>query len=243
MTRNQFRFQRLTVVNLQRLIVALTLVLSFVSSAHADPIQVNYSTEGVVGATSLYGSPVLYWPIPPVGPQPPMGSAGIDGAPVISFQGVNNSTLTTGQPFNLGQFVVAPMPAGTSTTYSNTPFQIAFTEHTVNGAAPSPNATPVVLDGWLSGTVSANSSSNIHMYIDGFITSVNGSPFPTTVPAFRAGAYQNYLYIVSVGGTYSPIEAELNLVQSVPEPSAIIIFGAVGLALFRNHGRRSHRPS
>ncbi len=243
MARNQFGFQRLTVVKLQRPIVALTLVLGFVSSAHADPIRVTYTTEGVVGASSLYASPILYWQRVPPGSQSQTGPVGIDGMPVISFQGVNNGTLTDGQPFSLGQFVVAPMPAGTSTTYTNTPFQIAFTEHTVNGAAPSPNATPVVLDGWLSGTVSANSSSDIHIGINSVLIPVQGTAFPITIPAFRAGDYQNYLYIVSAGGTYSPIEAELNLVQSVPEPGAIVIFGLVGVALIHYHRRRSPRPT
>src|SRR5271157_3953467 len=41
-------------------IVALAFTLGLSSRVHADPIRVTYSTTGVVGATSLDGSPVLY---------------------------------------------------------------------------------------------------------------------------------------------------------------------------------------
>jgi hypothetical protein len=101
------------------------------------------------------------------------------------------------------------MPDGTSTTYNHTPFQIAFTEQTINGAAPSPNGTPVVLDGWLSGTVNAHSSLELQagLYLSDIL--VQGTPFPITVPVFHSGNYVNYLYIAFGDGTLSPLQAEL----------------------------------
>jgi hypothetical protein len=70
-------------------IVALAFTLGLSSRVHADPIRVTYSTTGVVGATSLDGSPVAYWPDSPAGSQTPGGTVGIVGSPVISFQGVS----------------------------------------------------------------------------------------------------------------------------------------------------------
>ncbi len=227
----------------QAFVMAMTFVLGFGSPLQADPIRVTYGTTGVVGATSLDGSPVAYWPDSPAGSQTPGGSVGIVGSPVISFQGVDNGTLMTGQPFNLGQFVVSSMPAGTSTTYNHTPFQIALTEQTINGAAPSPNGTPVVLDGWLSGTVSAHSPLELQIGINVWNTPVQGTPFPMTIPAFQAGNYLNYLLVSSLDSTDNMLQAQLNLVQSVPEPGAILVFGAVGVALLHFGRRRFPRPT
>jgi len=224
-------------------IVALAFTLGLSSRVHADPIRVTYSTTGVVGATSLDGSPVVYWPDSPAGSQTPGGSVGIVGAPVISFQGVSNGTLVAGQPFNLGQFVVSTMPDGTSTTYNHTPFQIAFTEQTINGAAPSPNGTPVVLDGWLSGTVNAHSPLELQLGLNGFDIPVQGTPFPMTIPAFQAGNNLNYLLVLSPDSTDNMLQAQLNMVQSVPEPGAILVFGAVAVALLHFGRRRFPRPT
>jgi hypothetical protein len=222
------------------LLAVLAATLTTGSLAWADPIQVTYTTEGVVGETSLYGSPVVYWPIASAGSRSTTTSDGINGAPVMSFVDINNGELTAGQSFSLGQFAVTPMAAGTSTTYTNTPFQIAFTERTINGVLPSPNATPVVLHGWLSGSVNASGSSNIRLSIDTFETTPeSGPPFPTTAPPFRVGDTENYLYVLSVGGADSPIQAELNLAQSAPEPGTLVIFGVLILGLGHYHRRRA----
>ncbi len=187
----------------------LALPLLLAPPVLADPIQVVYSTSGTVG------------------------TAGLTGAPVFSFQGVSNGAITTGQPFNLGQFVTDGPPSPGGTDYVNTPFQITFTVQTINGVAPSPNDSPVTLDGLLNGTIPFNSTPFVHMNFDSFeFVPEDGPPFPTTVTPFLTGSYMNYLYITSGPDVYAPVQAELNLVQNVPEPSAIIIFGIIGATLF-----------
>ncbi len=84
------------------LVAVNALALAFAPAAQADPIQATYTTTGSIGTT------------------------GITGTPDVSFQGVSDGTLTTGQPFSLGQFVVTTPPDGGTTTYE-TPFQITVT--------------------------------------------------------------------------------------------------------------------
>ena len=91
--------------------------------AQADPIQATYTTAGTIGTT------------------------GITGTPDVSFQGVSDGTLTTGQPFSLGQFVVTPPTGGGTTTYAMTPFQITFTVTNASGDPALPQETPITLSG------------------------------------------------------------------------------------------------
>lgn len=210
---------------------SLTLVLA--PASQADPIQVTYSTAGVVGEVSLDGAPVINWPSN-------LGPSGIEGTPVISFQGISNGTLTTGQPFALGQFVVGSMPSGMSTTYEHVPFQIAFTEHTVGGAVVPSNGTPLILDGFLNGTLTAGASPQLNLNFDTFsFNPEQGPPFPTNIVPSRTGDFTSYLSVITGDDINVPIQAELNLVHSAPEPSTIIIFGVVGFALARYRWRRS----
>jgi hypothetical protein len=204
------------------LIVAITLLLGPALPVQADPIQATYSTTGVVGLAGLDGSPVVYG-------GGPVGSAGIDGTPVISFQGVSNGTLTSGQLFDVGQFVVGSMPAGTSTTYSNTPFQIAFTEQSVNGLAPSPNQTPVVIAGWLNGTVTAGSPLGLSVNYEPVQfpdNPFNGLPLPWIFP-FQTGNLLNDFAIANPGNGGQVIQAALYTEQSVPEPTTLVFFACI----------------
>ena len=143
----------------------------------------------------------------------------------VIFQGVNNGTLTGGQPFNLGQFVVIPPPTGTTTTYTNVPFEIAFNENTLNGAAPSPNGTPVVLHGFLSGTIGPGSSTRFNAYINPvmFPTFVD-PPFPTSIDPFQTGGLINGIDVPGTGDNGQMIQAILYSEQSVPEPGTLAIF-------------------
>ena len=245
MTRSKSGIQRLIVVNPQGLVMALALTLtsSLGSSAHADPIQVTYSTEGVVGLTSLDGAPVVYG-------GSPLGSAGIAGAPAISFRGVTNGTLTTGQPFDLGQFVVGPVPAGTTTTYTQTPFQIAFTEQTVNGVAPSPNQTPIVLDGWLNGTVTAGSQLHLAVSFNAAIfPAINLFDIPLPPPLvspFQTGSLLNDFTLTNQGNDGQMIQAALYTEQVAPEPTTLVCFACVSGFLvyrWRVNARQRKRPS
>jgi hypothetical protein len=76
-------FQKMTrkKSHLQAILTSLTLALCLAPTVQADPIQAIYDTSGSIG------------------------TAGISGTPVVSFQGVRDGTLTTGQPFSLGQFM------------------------------------------------------------------------------------------------------------------------------------------
>jgi hypothetical protein len=199
------------------LIAFLVITLTSDPTLQANPIHATYSTSGTIG------------------------TAGLSGTPVFSFQGVSDRTLTTGQPFDLGQFVTTGPPSASGTTYVNTPFHITFTVQTLNGVATSPNGSPVVLDGWLNGTLSPNTTPFAHIYINTLAFSPeDGPPFPTNIAPFTTGSYVSYLSVLSQD-LYKPIHAELNLVESVPEPGTILIFGMVGAALTR-YRRRLTRP-
>lgn len=199
----------------------LLLLTIFVPPVRADPIQVVYSTSGTVA------------------------TAGLSGTPVFSIQGVTDGTLVTGQPFNLGQFVVDGPPSAAGTQYVNTPFYLTFTVQSINGVAPSPNDSPVTLDGWLNGKVPLNSTSEVHIFINTLnFDPEDGPPFPRNIGPFITGSYMNYLSLASGDDVYAPIQAELNMVETVPEPSAFIIFGVVAVAstyYARGRGRSSNQ--
>src|SRR5262249_28378702 len=129
---------------------------------------------------------------------------GVTGTPVVSFQGVSNAIMTTGSSFNLGQFQIAAPPAGTTSTYLNIPFQIRFKDEALNGAAPTPNQTPVVLTGSIDGSVSSTdgitASSNLKVFFNSPVYTPEGyPPYPTTIVPFQTGGYTNYLNVTSPG--------------------------------------------
>ena len=111
------------------LVVAAGLTFVAAVGAGADPIVTN-ETFGTTGT---------------------VGTDGVAGTPVVSFQGIDDGTLTTGTPFDLGRLVISALPQGASTTYTNTPFEIAFQTHTADGGVTSPNETPIAFSGWLKG--------------------------------------------------------------------------------------------
>ena len=191
----------------------------------ADPIQATYSTKGTIGTT------------------------GITGTPDVSFQGVNDSTMTTGQPFSLGQFVVTPPPDGGTTTYGVTPFQIMFTVTVASGDPALNMKTPITLSGFLS------------TYPNGTVADQLKATFDTTGPLQIGTPIINaYTYWITEGGsvayglhptetliTLTPtsqhggsfgVQAQLD-VYSTPEPSSLAIFvaAAIGLVLKCHLGR------
>ena len=68
-----------------------------------------------------------------------MGPGGIQGANVINFIPTTGSVDLSGGASNasLGKFVVAPLPAGQTTTYTNTPFNITFLPQSMDGVTAS----------------------------------------------------------------------------------------------------------
>ena len=89
-----------------------------------------------------------------------VGSTGVTGTPVISFNSVAAASFTAPSSFSLGEFLVAALPEGTSTSYSNTPFSITYLDQKVDGIVPTINETPVVLRGVLNGTVTGLDLAN-----------------------------------------------------------------------------------
>ncbi len=207
-------------------IAALGLLLTSPSMVQAGPIQsqVYFNTIGSVD------------------------SFNVSGTPVVSFQGASG-TITSGSPFSLGNFVISSPPAGSTTTYTNIPFQILFKTEAVNGVVPSPNETPVVLTGMLNGTVSAGAAgsspqSNLTVsFASPDFTPGSVPPYPVTVTPFATGDLTNYLNITNPGSNGGAVEANLTTTQTVPEPGSIAIFASIaGLGLWQKRRKASsHR--
>jgi len=106
------------------LALTITLHVGLASAVSADPIKATYNMTGSIGTT------------------------GIVGTPDVTFQGVTNGSLTTGQLIALGQFIVNPQAEGAQATYT-TPFQITFTVTGASGDPALPGSTPVTVDGAL----------------------------------------------------------------------------------------------
>jgi len=198
-------------------IAALGLLLTGPQRVHADPIQsqVYFSTIGSVD------------------------SFGVSGTPVVSYQGTSG-TITSGSPFSLGNFVITAPPAGTTTTYTNIPFQVLFKTEAVNGTIPTPNETPVILTGWLNGTVSAGAAgtspqSNLTATFSSPQFTPESMPsYPVNVMPFQTGILTNYLSITNPGNNGQSVQANLITAQNVPELSSIAIFASIaGLGLWQ----------
>lgn len=203
--------------------VALGLVAFGSVGAHASAL-INYTTSGQINSTGVTGSPG-----------------------VISFNSIQNDPTTntsnsfnTPSDFSLGQFVVAKLPDGQSTTYTNTPFSITFLVNTVNGTAPNPNQTPIVVTGELNGTVTGSGQSNVEATFD-----------PITKSTFLTGTLSNTLSIPNsplslvpstTNGGQTSAQAFLTATDSsggggttnqVPEPTSIALFltvlGGIGI--------------
>jgi PEP-CTERM motif-containing protein len=90
---------------------------------------------------------------------------GTTGSNVITFQGINSGTMSSPGVFPLGEFLVAPLPEGTSTTYRDAAFTIALdTDLGGKAATPHPNDRPfsrLSLNGVLNGTVTGGAQSNV----------------------------------------------------------------------------------
>ena len=94
-------------------------------------------------------------------------SVGVTGANVISFvptppagSALTSTTVDASSNLPLGSFQVAALPAGTTTTYNDTPFSITFLPTKYNGIAlTDPN--PVTITGTLSGQVTGPYQSSV----------------------------------------------------------------------------------
>lgn len=180
-------------------------------------------------------------------------STGITGTPVVAFNNTATGSFNAPSDFSLGEFHVAPLADGQSTTYTNTPFQITLTVNQIDGSAPSPNQTPVTLSGVLNGTVTGPNQSTVVAKFD-----------PTATPEFLTGTANNTLSVFdnpvslvpsTTNGGLTSAQAYLNNQvasvpplgggQTVPEPASVLVFSTglavVGLARRRGFGRSDGR--
>ncbi len=168
-------------------------------------------------------------------------SEGVVGNPVIGFNSVSSDAFTAPSAFSLGEFQVAGLPDGSSTSYTDTPFSITYLVNKVDGSVPSINQSPITIKGVLNGSVSSSSQSDVVATFD-----------PASIAAFQTGSYLNTLKIKdnalslvpsSTNSGRTTAQARI-IVQSVtpppvPEPTSIAIFltAIVGLCLRRRLAR------
>jgi hypothetical protein len=167
-------------------------------------------------------------------------SVGVIGDPVLVFQGVPYATLTTGGTFDIGKFTVAATPGDGTANYTNIPFQIVLRAQAIDGSAPSPNETPIILQGTLSAVLTGGKIDSLTATFPTYSSDpANPPPFPTSVTPFRIGDFTSYLSITSSGNGGGSIQGTLNLAP-VPEPTSMMVFAAAaGLVALRARRSRS----
>ena len=212
---------------LRAAVIALGLVAWTATGATASPLS--YTTSGQITPTT-----------------------GVTGTNVVSFVPLssgNSVDLSTGQTnASLGNFVISPLAAGATTTYSNTPIQISFQPQSYGGTSISSD-TPVVVSGVLNGVVSGPSSSTVTATFNsppnGLIGlgSGNGTgefSIPTS-PLLLAPSTSNNGTTTAQGLVTSSTGSE----SPVPEPSTIALFlttvGGLGLRRYVLSRRRPAR--
>lgn len=178
-------------------VFALAIGLTGASGASASPSLFGYTTSGGVDST------------------------GVSGSNVISFNSVVDGAFVTPSAFSLGEFLVAALPAGVSTTYTNTPFHVTFGIKQVDGT----NATidPITITGVLNGTITGPSQSSVVATFD-----------PVSKPDFTVGSANNELSVLSTtaslvpsttnGGRTTAQAQLLSHAAPVPEPATIAFF-------------------
>ncbi len=219
---------------LRTAVIALSLFAWTTTGVKAAPVPnlLDYSTAGLILNTN---------------------PSSISGTNVISFVPVG----TTNNPYaevdpssnvSLGSFQVSPLPAGQTTTYTNTPFQISFIPNSYGGTTLT-DVTPVMLTGTLTGQVTGDYQSNVTV---SFNPLANGTfdmgGVPSTLNVLQND--QKLLVPASDGGT-TTLEASIissaspNPEAAAPEPSTIALFlstiGGLGLRRYVMSRRRQNK--
>jgi hypothetical protein len=178
------------------------------------------------------------------------GVPGVNGPSAITFQGISNGILQPGAPFELGQFVVSPLPDGVAATYTHTAFTIEFDPDPPQNDPVGPNDVPfssLRIEGELNGTVTGGQSTVQPTFLSvspnlpligssSDVTPVLELPFAMSdlsllPPAILSPAGGGSTAVMGVVATGDP---------SVPEPgSALLLIGfATGFGLWHRWGRR-----
>jgi hypothetical protein len=162
---------------------------------------------------------------------------GVTGTPVVSFNSVPSGQFTTPSSFSLGEFMVAALPSGVTTTYADTPFSITYLVNSVDGKSVDPSTTPIVLTGKINGSVTGASQSDLMVSFD-----------QKPIPEFLTNGYSNTLVNLDSNLTLVPsttnggrTTAQSLMVVSpvpVPEPASIMIFGLGAAGLVWHRRRR-----
>ena len=165
---------------------------------------------------------------------------------------------------SLGAFQASGLSSGQSTTYTNTPFDIAFSATALNGtglystsntSGITPNQTPINVMGVLNGTISGANQSNVTATFGTFDSNGNFTPYTSANNTinFTTGLYNNSLS-VPVGAIsivpsttndgVTTLQASLSNVSvspaAAPEPSTIVLFAATVVGLgFRQRLRKT----
>lgn len=148
-------------------------------------------------------------------------SSGVTGSGVISFKSLTDASFDSPSFFSLGDFQVAALPAGESTTYDNTPFNITLIVNEVDGGVPVPNGTPIVISGVLNGTVTGAKQSTVRALFN----PIGEVPFQTGQFAHVLTLPVTDIYLVPSTTNEGVTTAEAHLQTTpVPEPTSIALF-------------------
>jgi len=188
--------------------ITLGLIAYGASGAWASALM-NYSTSGSIDTAT-----------------------GVTGSPIISFDSVQNNSFSSPSSFSLGQFVVANLPDGQTTSYSNTPFSITLLVNSVDGTTPVPNQSPIVVTGELNGSITGSNQSNVQATFD----PINNSTFLTGLLSNTVSIPNSPLSLVPSTTNTGHTSAQAFLVNTpttpVPEPTSVALFlTALGLGL------------
>ncbi len=207
-------------------VAALALAVAAAAPAAADEIDstkagaantvtslLNYSTSGAIDLS------------------------GVTGANVISFNSVSDNQFTAPSSFSLGEFLVAPLPVGVSTSYNNTPFSVTYIPRSVDGKPLDfdPGSVLPTISGFLTGTVTGPSQIDVVATFK-----------PVDKPAFQTGDFINTLSVLdaavslvpsTTNGGRTTAQGRIEIrAAPVPEPASVAVFLAAlvgGLGLRR----------
>jgi hypothetical protein len=201
---------------LRTAVIALSLLAAGAPHAIADNI-LTYSTSGAVGTT------------------------GITGSNVISFVPVQSESVAATSNISLGYFQVAPLAAGQSTTYDNTPISLTIVPNALNSTSVSD--APITLSGFLNGVVSGPNRSSVQATFSSFSSPTFAVPNGTGTLSSLNNTTE-FLVPSSVNNGQTTLQAQITTAigppigpdAGVPEPSTIALFlsmvGGLGLRRF-----------